>query len=128
MTTDYANDLWRRARQALRSAEVLLSVSADDAASRAYYAAFHAVSALFAAQGRTFVRHTALRAAVHRDLVHTCIWPAALGETFDALWELRDTGDYGGAMHVSADDATAAVAAARSILAVIAEARGWSCD
>lgn len=44
----YAADLWRRAEEALRTAEADLAVNFDAAASRAYYAAFYAVSALFA--------------------------------------------------------------------------------
>ena len=41
MSLDYARDLWRRAENALKSVEALVKVSPDDAASRAYYAAFH---------------------------------------------------------------------------------------
>jgi hypothetical protein len=65
----YAADLWRRANEALRTAEADLAVSHDAAASRAYYAAFYAVSALFAWEGREFAKHSAVHAAVHRDLV-----------------------------------------------------------
>ena len=103
----------------MKSAEALLRVSADDAASRAYYAAFHAVSAGFAASGRTFTRHTAVRAAVHRDLVKPGVWPVALGADFDAIWELRDLGDYGGTHHVELEDAEAAITAARRIMAAV---------
>ena len=117
----YAEDQWQRACQALRSAETLLPISADDAASRAYYAAFHAVSALFATQNQTFSKHTAIRAAVHRDLVRTGAWSATLGEAFDALWELRNTGDYGSGIHVSDEDAVAAVTTAREIIAAVAK-------
>ena len=126
MSTEYADDLWQRACRALRSAEALLPVSADDAASRAYYAAFHAVSAWFAVQGRVFSKHTAIRAAVHRDLVHAGVWPSALGEAFDALWELRDTGDYGGGVHVSADDAKEAIAAAKAIVSAVGKECAFS--
>ncbi|MBI3923169.1 MAG: HEPN domain-containing protein [Armatimonadetes bacterium] len=71
MSGEHPKELWQRAQNALKSAEVLVGVSGDDAASRAYYAAFHAVSALFATRGQVFSKHTAVRAAVHRDLVHT---------------------------------------------------------
>jgi len=40
VTMEYAKDLWRRAENALKSAEALLVISGDDAASRAYYAVF----------------------------------------------------------------------------------------
>ena len=42
-----AKDHWFRALNSFRMAEMGREVSPDDAASRAYYAAFHAVSALF---------------------------------------------------------------------------------
>jgi len=53
----YARDLWIRALDALHTAKVDLSVSYDATASRAYYAAFYAVSAFFAIEGREFTRH-----------------------------------------------------------------------
>ena len=115
MSLDYARDLWRRAENALKSAQSLVSISPDDAASRAYYAAFHSVSAALALKGQAYSRHSAVRSAVHRDLVKTGIWSVDLGADFDTLWELRDLGDYGGIQHVSQEDATAAVDAARRI-------------
>ena len=116
MSLEYGLDLWKRAVNALKSAEALLSVSSDDAASRAYYAAFHAVSAMFAIDNKSFSKHSAVRTAVHRDLVNTGLWARELGEAFDALWELRDVGDYGGEEHVQKEDAENAVQAARKIL------------
>lgn len=116
MSDSYAKDLWTRAENAMKSAEVLLPVSPDDAASRTYYAVFHAVSAAFALAGRGFKKHTEVRAAVHREWVKHGVWTVELGADFDAVWELRDLGDYGGTRHVAAEDATAAVEAARRIL------------
>jgi hypothetical protein len=43
-----------RALTAMKSAHMLLQSDPDGNASRAYYAAFNAVSALFALSGRTF--------------------------------------------------------------------------
>jgi len=93
--TREARDLWERARESLRAAQVVLPVSPDAAASRAYYAAFYAVSALFALEDRTFRRHSAVEAAVHRDLVRSGRWPAARGANYSRLFALRLTGDYG---------------------------------
>lgn len=114
-----SQDLWERARESLRAAEVVLPVSADAAASRAYYAAFFAVSALFVLDSRTFRRHAAVEAAVHRDLVRTGKWPAAAGANYSRLFELRQTGDYGVAEHVRPQDARQAVEAARDILSAV---------
>jgi uncharacterized protein (UPF0332 family) len=115
-----SQDLWQRAQESLQAAEVLLPVSPDAAASRAYYAAFFAVSALFALDGRTFRRHSAVEAAVHRDLVRAGKWPAERGAAYARLFELRQTGDYGVGEHVTAQDARRAAEAARDILAAVA--------
>lgn len=112
----YATDLWARSEEAIRTAEADLSVSPDAAASRAYYAAFYAVSALFALEGCDFSKHTQVQAAVHRDLVKGGRWPTERGEDYSFVLRLRETGDYGGSRHVSADEAAEAIAAAKRIL------------
>ena len=60
---------WEYAREDLSVARHDLAMSPRNVATRAYYAAFHAVSPLFAIEGRTFTRHSAIERAVHRDLV-----------------------------------------------------------
>jgi len=97
----------------------LVSEDPDAAASRAYYAAFYAVSALFALQGKTFTKHRAVEAAVHRDLVKPGTWSRDLGGDFSELVRLRRTGDYGGRSHVSLDEAQEAVNKARRIVQTI---------
>ena len=61
--------LWDRACRTIESAATLADTDPDSSASRAYYAAFYAVSALFAARDRHFRKHKAVEVAVHRDLV-----------------------------------------------------------
>ena len=117
-----AADLWRRATDALRVASHDLPLSPDAAASRAYYAAFYAASALFALQDKSFARHSALEAAVHRDLVRPGIWPEQLGRGYSRLAQLRHRGDYGGDRHVSAPDAEEALRIAADILRTVAHA------
>lgn len=46
-----AASLWDRAIQAFQTAKALTKSDPDASASRAYYAAFYAVSALFTAEG-----------------------------------------------------------------------------
>ena len=118
----YAREMWRRAEEALRTAEVDIEVSPDACASRAYYAAFYAVSALFAREDREFTKHTAVRAAVHRDLVKEGRWPVSAGQDYSFLYQLRQTGDYGGAQHVSHAEALEALQAADRILNLAREA------
>jgi uncharacterized protein (UPF0332 family) len=114
-----AIDLWNRAWRALLTARTLARNDPDASASRSYYAAFHASSALFAAEGRTFSRHSALEAAVHRDLVKSGRWAQTLGQDYSLLRGLRQTGDYGGGMHVAMAEAEDAILAAERIVKAV---------
>lgn len=113
-------DLWQRAVEALRVAGREASLSPDAAASRAYYAAFYGVSALFALEGRTFRRHSQVEAAVHRDLVREGRWEKELGATYTGLLRLREVGDYGGGRHVTSAQALEAARCAGVILHAVA--------
>ena len=114
-----ALDLWTRACRSHQTSSLLTRVDPDAAASRAYYAAFYAVSALFALQGKTFTKHAALEAAVHRDLVKTGIWTEHLGSAFSWLAGLRKTGDYIIGVHVSPEEAEEAVRKADRMLQAV---------
>ena len=120
--SEEAIGFWNRALKTLQSAKVLLPLDPDSFASRAYYAAFYAVSALFALQGRTFSKHSALESAVHRDLVRPGHWPKELGADYSYLLRLRAKGDYGGLEHVSESEAIEANQMAERILRAVCEA------
>lgn len=109
----------RRAHRALASARVLISEDPESAASRAYYAAFHAVSLLFRLEGHDFSRHSAVQTAVHRDLVRAGRWVASLGRDYTFLLETRMTGDYDDDITLCEEDALKAVAAAERIIAAV---------
>ena len=113
------NDLVERAHKALESARKIYPEDPDSAASRCYYAVFHIVSAYFLLQGKEFTRHSALEAAVHRDLVNAGIIPSEIGRSYSWLVAIRSTGDYGGQIHVSEKDAELAIQKAESILSLI---------
>ena len=91
---------WERARRALASARQLVETDPDSAASRAYYAAFHGLTALFALRGKTFSKHSAVRAALHRELVQPGLFDKDTARDYDFLLDLREAGDYGGVTHV----------------------------
>lgn len=111
-----AEESWRKAQASLAAAKSIVSIDPNSSASRAYYAAFHAVTALFAYREVTFSKHSQLRSAVHRDLVHQGSWDASLARDFDFLMDLRETGDYEGTSHVSVEGALEAVERAAQIL------------
>jgi len=110
---------WQRAASALESARRLADMDPDSAASRAYYAAFHAVTALFALRGQSFSKHSAIRAALHRDLTGSGEWPKELGRVYDFLMDARAKGDYGGLMRVSEEDARTSVEKAAAIIEAV---------
>jgi uncharacterized protein (UPF0332 family) len=91
----------------------------DSSASRFYYSAFYAVSALFAIDGKTFKKHSAVETAVHRDLVKTGRWTAKLGDDYSFLRGAREMGDYGGTLHVLEEEIESALQAAVRILEAV---------
>lgn len=113
---------WNRALKTLQSAKLLLPTDPDSSASRSYYTAFYAVSALFALQGKTFSKHSAIETAVHRDLVRPGHWPKELGAAYSALLALRTTGDYGVLEHVLEEEAGEAIQAVQRILRAVHDA------
>jgi len=120
--TEFAESEWERAEGAVAAAQALVEIDPDSAVSRAYYAAFHAVSALFALRGQSFSKHSGVRAAVHRILVHAEGWSREFGQDYDLLLDLRSAGDYGGTKRVLSEDARTAVDTARRIIDAVAKA------
>ncbi|MCX5647831.1 MAG: HEPN domain-containing protein [Planctomycetota bacterium] len=116
---EFAATEWERACRAIGSAEQLVQTDPDSAASRAYYAAFHALTALFALRGQAFSKHSAIRAALHRDLVQAGLLGEDVGRDYDFLMELRETADYGGATQVPAEAARRALERAKKFVAAI---------
>ena len=75
------------ADEKLRAAGLLVAGEAwGDASSRAYYAAFHAVSAALLSRGETYSRHGQVLGAFKRAFVHTGLLPREF--TFRALLEV----------------------------------------
>ena len=109
--------IWQRAEDSLRAARLLASEELYDAtASRAYYAAFYAASALLIHHGLEFGKHSGVMAAIHRHFVKPGHLDTARGKELNWLFQLRTVGDYGEMHHVGADDARQAVQAAERIL------------
>lgn len=118
---DYIRSLWERAVESLETAETM-SNQPDWAANRAYYAAFHAVSALFALEGQYFKKHSGIRSAFHQQLIKTGRLASDLGREYDLLLGLRGKADYGGIEHATPDEVASALSTARRILRAVHEA------
>lgn len=106
-----------RAQQALEAARTLCEAGLfDDAASRAYYAAFHAASAALMAHGLTFKKHGAIIGAVHKQFIHPGEVSGETGKWLTWLFELRSVGDYGEILHVGEDQARLALKRAQTLV------------
>ena len=112
----FVKSQWAKSERSLTAAITVIDCDPDSAASRAYYAAFHALTALLAERGKFYSKHSALRAALHRDLIQLGIVPGDVGKHFDFLLELREMADYGGVVEASVTTASQAIARSRHII------------
>lgn len=110
---------WDRALKTFQTAKILLTIDWDSSASRSYYAAFYAVSALFSLEGKSFHKHTAIETAVHRDLVKTGRWSIELGYDYSFLLGARLKGDYEALEHITEEKAINANNATKRILSAV---------
>lgn len=106
-----------RAADKLTVAEILLSNSAwDDAASRAYYAAFHSITALLFSRGQSYSSHAQLLGAFNREFVKNQVFHRDFTAMLTRLFEDRQSGDYDLFAAISEQDARRDVADARRIV------------
>lgn len=91
-----------RADSSLNAARLLLSSDLpNDAASRAYYRAFHAASALLLSQKLTFNSHTGVLRGISLHFVKTGLLDRSYGRDLNWLAELRQIADYGELQNVN---------------------------
>ena len=83
------------AEEKLRAARLLLDGAAwGDASSRAYYAAFHAVSAALLSRDETYSSHAQVLGAFNKTFVHAGHFPREFTTLLTRLFENRQSGDY----------------------------------
>ncbi len=88
----------------------------DIAASRAYYAAFYAASALLVNKGLDSGKHSGVIALIHQHFVKTGELDKEQGKNLNWLFELRGVGDYGVSVHVASGEAFRAIRVAEKFL------------
>jgi uncharacterized protein (UPF0332 family) len=91
----------------------------DIAASRAYYAAFYASSALLLSVEIDPSKHSGVIAAIHREFVKTGKLDKEQGKNLNWLFELRSVGDYGVIVHVLGGESARAVKIAEKYIQTI---------
>jgi uncharacterized protein (UPF0332 family) len=106
-----------RSERAIKAASILLADGYYDfAASRAYYAAFYAASALLLYEGYEFHKHSAVISAIHKEFIKTGRIEVVHGKNLNWLFELRSIGDYGVTVHVPKEDTEKAITASTNFL------------
>ena len=109
-----------KARECLASAEdEARSGRLSFAVNRCYYAAFYAASAALLARGKRFVKHSGVRAAVHRDLVKPGSLQEDLGRIYDRLFHDRQQGDYIEFVSFDAVDVGSTIAESRRLVGAL---------
>lgn len=83
------------AKSDLKSAKILIEAEAYKAANnRAYYAIFHAISAMHALDGKAYKRHKDALGSFNREYVKTEIFPREIGKKISRAEEIRHASDY----------------------------------
>ena len=94
-TPEVLRAMLKKARQKLAAARKDMEFGFfGEASSRAYYAAFHAVSAVLAHHGLAFSSHAQTLAAFNREFVKTKVFPADTFRKLQRLFEDRQIADY----------------------------------
>lgn len=87
-----------------------------DAASRAYYAAFHAVTAALASRGLSFSSHRETIGAFARELVNKGLFPPGTTQKMQNLLDDRHIADYALQRNIDVQTAAEDIEAARAIV------------
>lgn len=108
-----------RGAESLRAAEVCLGVKLwDDAVSRAYYAAFHLVSALLLTEGLEARRHHGVHDLLFIHFIKPGRLQPKIAKLFGALQKYREQADYSRAFRFDEEGAREEVEHARAICSV----------
>ena len=96
MSQDEFVEYWlQKATQDLESArDNLKAVRLQNAVRDAYFACFHAFSAVLLKEGRSFRKHKEVRSAFHRDYIKTKKIGVEWGKHYDWLFDNRQKADY----------------------------------
>jgi uncharacterized protein (UPF0332 family) len=106
-----------RSQASLQAARILLSSNLpNDAVSRAYYAVFHAASALLLSENLSFSSHTGVLRAISLNFVKTGRLAKNYGRDLNWLAELRQVADYGETKSISLSEAEKALNAAEQFI------------
>lgn len=110
------------AKEDLQSAKVLLEAeSYRGANNRAYYAIFHAVSAVLALEGVAFKRHKDTLSYFNKNYVATEIFPREWGRKIIKSEEIRHASDYDTFYIASKEETVQQIETAEKLIQLVAD-------
>lgn len=119
---DIVNYRLRVAEEDLKAANVLLEAdSYRGANNRAYYAIFHAVSAVLAMEGIAFKRHKDTLGYFNKNYVAKEIFPRDLGRKIVKAEEIRHESDYDTFYIASKEETVQQIETAEQIIKVVSD-------
>lgn len=108
------------AKNDLKVAVILLSEKEYRAANnRAYYAIFHAISAIHALDGRTYKRHKDALANFNKEYIRMEIFPRIFGRKIMEAEEIRHASDYDDFYIATKEEAEEQIATANELIELI---------
>ncbi len=119
---DVANHRLQVAKEDLNAARVLLEAeSYRGANNRAYYAIFHAISAVLALEGIAFKRHKDILAYFNKNYVAAEIFPREMGRKIVKAEEVRHASDYDTFYIASKEDTIYQVETADELIQLVSD-------
>ena len=110
----------KRAQESLDASKKLFQQGYFEiSASRSYYAAFYAASALLLKGGYRFSKHGGVIAGLHQHFIKPGLLPTQLGKDLRSLFDLRGTGDYHVTMDISKIEAEEALSKAQKFIQAV---------
>lgn len=108
------------AKEDLKAAKLLLNAEAYKAANnRAYYAIYHAISAVHALKGNSYKRHKDAIANFNKEYVKNEIFPRSIGRKISEAEEIRHSSDYDDFYIATKEDAREQVEVAAEIIELV---------
>lgn len=109
----------------VKSAKILLEAGEFRGANnRAYYAIYHAISAIHALDGNAYKRHKDALANFNKNYVRTEIFPRALGRKIAEAEEIRHASDYDDFYIATREEAEEQIATAEELINAVEQYLG----
>ena len=109
-----------RAKTDVKSAKILFDAAEYKGANnRAYYAVYHAITAVHALDRKAYKRHKDALANFNKDYIRTEIFPRTMGRRISEAQEIRHASDYDDFYLATKEEAEEQIATAKEFLALV---------